>query len=175
MSISIQKGSMNDLDRLAALYDHVIDALTAEINYPGWQKGIYPTVQDAKAGLEEAALFTVIEQNQLVGSFILRHRPEIGYAKADWHCDLADEQVLVIYTLAVHPAWQNQHIGQKIIDFILQYAKQTKMQAVRLDVYEGNLPAIHLYEKMGFEYIATVDLGYGDYGLEAFKLYQYLI
>ena len=44
-----------------------------------------------------------------------------------------------------------------------------------LDVYEKNAPAIRLYEKFGFCYIDTVDLGYSDYGLEKFKLYQRIL
>ena len=34
----------------------------------------------------------------------------------------------------------------------------------KLDVYEKNEPAIRLYQKCGFQYIDTVDLGYGKYG-----------
>ena len=43
------------------------------------------------------------------------------------------------------------------------------------DVDEKNAPAIRLYEKFGFCYIDTVDLGYSDYGLEKFKLYQRIL
>ncbi len=51
--------------------------------------------------------------------------------------------------------------------------KQAK--SIRLDVYEGNIPAIRLYEKCGFEYVNTVDLGLGNYGLKWFKLYEKLL
>ena len=49
------------------------------------------------------------------------------------------------------------------------------MKAVRLDVYEKNIPAVRLYEKLGFHYVHTVDLGYSQYGLDRFRLYQYLL
>jgi len=42
-------------------------------------------------------------------------------------------------------------------------------------VYENNFPAISLYEKCGFEYVDTVDLGFGNYGLDWFKLYEKLV
>lgn len=42
-------------------------------------------------------------------------------------------------------------------------------------VYENNLPAISLYEKCGFKYIDTVDLGLGNYGLDWFKLYEKVV
>ena len=49
------------------------------------------------------------------------------------------------------------------------------MKAIRLDVYEKNIPAIRLYERTGFEYIDTVDLGYSMYGLDLYQLYQRLL
>ncbi len=49
------------------------------------------------------------------------------------------------------------------------------MQALRLDVYENNYPAINLYEKFNFKYIDTVDLGLEEYGLKWFKLYEKLL
>ena len=61
------------------------------------------------------------------------------------------------------------------MEFILSYAAQQGIKAVRLDVYEKNTPAIRLYEKLGFGYVDTVDLGYGEYGLDRFRLYQYLL
>jgi len=44
-----------------------------------------------------------------------------------------------------------------------------------LDVYEGNIPAIKLYEKCGFKYMDTVDLGLGRYGLNWFRLYERML
>ena len=60
-------------------------------------------------------------------------------------------------------------------DYSLELAQSSGIKSVRLDVYEKNLPAISLYEKCGFEYIDTVDLGLGHYGLEWFKLYEKII
>ena len=55
------------------------------------------------------------------------------------------------------------------------YAAGQGMKAVRLDVYEKNTPAVRLYEKLGFQYVDTVDLGYSEYGLDRFRLYQHLL
>ena len=62
-----------------------------------------------------------------------------------------------------------------MVRFSLEYAVDAGMQAVRLDVYEKSIPAIRLYEILGFSHVGTVDLGYGAYGLEQFRLYQKLL
>lgn len=61
------------------------------------------------------------------------------------------------------------------MEFSLDLARSTDMKSIRLDVYEKNLPAISLYEKCGFDYIDTVDLGLGHYGLNWFKLYEKIV
>lgn len=66
-------------------------------------------------------------------------------------------------------------IGRALMDHSFELAQQSGIKSIRLDVYENNLPAISLYEKYGFEYIDTVDLGFGNYGLDWFKLYEKLV
>ena len=61
------------------------------------------------------------------------------------------------------------------MDFSVECAIKSHVKSIRLDVYEGNIPAIKLYEKCGFKYIDTVDLGLGNRGLDWFKLYEKLI
>ena len=140
----------------------------------GWRKGIYPVRQEAEEGIRENALYIVEESGDIAGTFILRHRPETAYERVGWNCDFSYDKIYVIYTLAVHPSWQRHHVGDTIMGYILSLAKLEKMKAVRLDVYEKNMPAIRLYEKHGFQYIADADLGYGQYGLDRFRLYQYI-
>lgn len=53
-----------------------------------------------------------------------------------------------------------------------QYGKERGIKALRLDVYENNIPAIRLYEKCGYQYIDTVSLGLEDCGLDWFRLYE---
>ena len=170
--MQIRKGTETDIEEVAALYDAVNDYLESHTNYPGWRRGVYPTREDAAQGIAENNLFVAEAEGQIAGTFILRHRPEEAYALADWGNQLDYSEILVLYTFAVHPQFLHQGIGKKMLEFILSYAAEEKNQEVRLDVYENNMPAIRLYEQMGFRYVDTVDLGYGMYGLNRFRLYQ---
>ena len=171
----IRKGTPEDLEELTSLYDDLNDYLEAHINYPGWKKGVYPTREDAAAGIAEGSLFVAVDGGRIVGTFILRHKPEEGYALADWGNQPDYREILVLYTFAVHPRFLRRGIGREMLAFIRTYAARENMNALRLDVFENNLPAIRLYEQMGFSYVATVDLGYGMYGLDRFRLYQQLL
>ena len=78
-------------------------------------------------------------------------------------------------TLTVAPAARRQGVGRALLGYAEAWAKAQGKRALRLDVHEINTPAIKLYESCGFRYIATVDLGYGAYGLKWFRLYEKLL
>lgn len=171
MDISIELGKINDVNELEKLYNDLNDYLENGINYPGWIKGIYPVKENAIDGINSNSLYVAKHNGKIVGSIILKHKPEPGYSKTKWLFESDYSDVFVIYTFAVHPDFLRCGVGKALMEFSFKYSISLKAKSIRLDVYEGNMPAIKFYEKLGFEYIDTVDLGYGDYGLNWFKLY----
>ena len=142
MDIKIRPGTTKDVDALAQLYDAMNDHLGATLNYPGWKKGVYPVREDAANGINEGSLFVATENEKIIGSLILRHRPEPAYFTATWQAEFDYKDVLVIYTFVVHPNKLHHGIGRNMLEFAAQYAKDLKVKALRLDVYEKN---IYLY------------------------------
>lgn len=52
--------------------------------------------------------------------------------------------------MGITPSYRGQGLGQKLIEAALTQARQTHFKRVELSVYVDNLPAIALYEKVGF-------------------------
>jgi ribosomal protein S18 acetylase RimI-like enzyme len=175
MEISIRLGEEKDIDEISKLYDDVGDFLTLNQAKPAWKKGIYPTLEDAVMGVDEKALYVAVINNKIIGSIILRHKPEPAYDEVNWQKEVGYEKVFVIYTLGVHPEYMKHGVGGALLDFAENYGKSREVCSLRLDVYEGNLPAIQLYEKCGFQHVGTVDLDLECYGLKWFRLYEKLI
>lgn len=175
MDIVVRLGKVNDIDELEKLYNDLNDYLAKGVNYPGWIKGIYPVRQNAIDGVEHGNLFVAIHNEKIVGSLILSHEAEPVYYKTKWRFESDYSDVFVIYTFAVHPNFLKCGVGKTLIEFSFEHSIKLHAKSVRLDVYEKNIPAIKLYEKCGFEYIDTVDLGLGNYGLSWFKLYEKLL
>lgn len=171
----IEKAAARDAAEVGRLYDSLNDHLMATVNYPGWKKGLYPVREDAVDAIREGTLFVLREGGKIAGTVILSHREEKGYAQAPWGVELEPEQVLVVHTLAVHPQFLSRGVGRRLIEFAIAHAKAQRMRAVRLDVNERNVPAIRLYESLGFAYIDTVDLGYGIEQVEWYRLYQLVL
>ena len=175
MKFIIESGTPADIDELEKLYDDLNDYLSATINYPGWIKGIYPVRENAVAGIENNTLFVVRHNGKIAGSIILDHHPDEAYNNVKWEIEADYSRIFVIRTFVVHPSFLKMGIGRALMNYSFELAQQSGIKSIRLDVYENNLPAISLYEKCGFEYIDTVDLGFGNYGLDWFKLYEKLV
>ncbi|WP_315066350.1 GNAT family N-acetyltransferase [uncultured Clostridium sp.] len=175
MDIIIELGSVNDIDELEHLYNDLNDYLAGGINYPGWRKGRYPVRQNAIDAVNDENLYVARHNGKIVGSIILSHKPEAEYYKAKWAFESDYSDVLVIHTFAVHPDFLKSGVGMELINFSIENGTMLHTKSIRLDVYEKNMPAIRLYEKCGFKYVDTVDLGLGSYGLDWFKLYERML
>lgn len=177
MEFVFRQARASDIDSVAELFDALHDHLAGGTNYPGWIKGVYPARQDAEAGVASGELHvaTLPEDGRAVGAVLLCHRPEAEYAGAPWAFDTDYSDVLVIRTLAVHPGWMRHKVGRLMMDYAAGFARENGMRAIRLDAYEGNLPALRLYEQCGYRHIGKVDLGLAWRGLPAFNLYELLL
>ena len=174
-NIKIEIGSEKDIKQLEKLYDDLNDYLNANINYPGWIKGIYPVRETAETAIKEKTLFTLKIDNIIAGSIILNQKPENAYNDVTWSINTNINEIIVIHTLVVHPKFMKHGIAQKLMNFTKLYALEKYIKSIRLDVAVQNLPAISLYEKSGYKYIAKVDLGLGYEHLKWFYLYELVL
>ena len=106
---------------------------------------------------------------------ILERKAEPAYGTVDWGVDLTAEEVMVVYTLAVHPDFLGAGIGKALMEAILGFCREKQVKAIRLDVLAANVSAQRFYLSRGFEYCGTVKLFYEDTGLTEFLLYEYIL
>lgn len=90
----------------------------------------------------------------------LKHHFKTHHA---WVSCLADQAVLgfviaqsidnmaEILNIAVHPGWQRQRLGQKLMQACLLQLKEKNLKEVWLEVRANNASALQLYSKLGFK------------------------
>ncbi len=76
-----------------------------------------------------------------------------------------------ITTLAIHPDYHRQHLGQFLLIQLLQYARQRLLTHATLEVRVSNHGALGLYQKFGF-YTAGQRQGYYKDGENALILWR---
>lgn len=75
-----------------------------------------------------------------------------------------------VLTLAVHPAWQGRGLGRRLMEGALRELYARRVDKLFLEVDEGNVPAIRLYERLGFETVGRRDAYYEKLGGRATAL-----
>ncbi len=70
----------------------------------------------------------------------------VGYAGLWNICGEAD-----IMSVAVRRAYRHCGIAEKMLSELTKWCKENDVYVMQLEVREGNVPALCLYEKMGFE------------------------
>lgn len=66
-------------------------------------------------------------------------------------------------------------VGSSLMKFAEKFGRENGIKSIRLDVAIQNIPAISLYEKLGYKYIDIVDLGLNIPWLKWFKLYELVL
>lgn len=172
-SIKIRKAYSHEIDDIAKLYFDLVSYMDSTKNYPGWKNGIYPTLKVAEAGFAEDSLYVATIASKIVGSCVLNNKQPEPYKTAKWECKT--DKPLVVHTLCVNPNFQKQGIAQKLLNFVDELAIDKGIHSIRLDTSEPNIPAIKLYEKVGYKHVGNVDLLINRGGIKCWYTFEKIV
>ena len=173
MEYHIYKCTDEDVSEVGKVYDTVTEYLENHVNYPRWVRGDYPSLKSAQTALENGSLYAVKNEGEIVCAFVLNDDPQGDYSVGDWKVHIPEGEYMVIHSLAVLDKCYGQGVGQRVVKFCLDTAKERGYKGVRVDVVPGNFPARRLYEKMGFTYAGEKDLKRGFDHIPTFQLLEY--
>lgn len=87
-------------------------------------------------------LFVAKEGDRIVGDASLSRLPRRMQHRGDLGISVIRE-------------YWNQGVGSRLLEAVLQFAEENGFEIVELQVRSDNAPAIHLYEKFGFQKMGT--------------------
>ncbi len=156
-------------------YHSLIDAMADSPYYIGWEKDVYPAPDYLADAIRKGELYLLTENGRIAAAMILNHENNEGYNAFQWQTEADSSEVMVIHALGVHPDFAHSGYAKALVRKAIELAGESGMRAIRLDVLEGNTPAEKLYEGLGFQYMATLQMFYEDTGWTNFRLYEYVV
>ena len=168
----IRIAAEHDLIQVEAIYNELLDHEAKTMSFTNWQKGVYPTLAYARKALEQGTLFVGEENGVLYGCVILNQTQPSEYANAHWNMQAKPEEVMVIHTLCVRPSWAGKGKGKELVRFCEEYAHAKAWRVIRLDTYEGNVPACHLYQSLEYSYAGTTKFHFQEVIWENLKCFD---
>lgn len=97
--------------------------------------------------------YEVIKNHLLTNLLYVNNQPA-GYS----HLDKDGEKIW--FGICIAEKHKGKKLGEKLIIHTLEQASENKIKNVLLSVYKNNLPAIRLYEKIGFKVYTENELSY---------------
>ena len=132
-----------DLPEIAAIYDDARAFMRSYGNTKQWPDARYPSLESARADLEDGILYVAENAEGIIGTFVLVPGPDPTYGyieNGDWR---ADTPYLAIHRVASR--------GGGVLKAALDYVRP-RYDHIRMDTHEDNAPMRHVLEKLGFSH-----------------------
>ena len=146
----IRKATAADLPAVAAIYEAIHDAEERGAMTVGWRRGVYPTLETARAALSAGDLYVLEQDGEVVASARFNQSQDPAYAQVDWRWRAADAQVMVMHTLTVDPRRGAQGFARRMLSFYESLAAERGCPCLRIDTNEKNAVARRMYARHGY-------------------------
>ena len=142
--MNIRLAKKSDLDELNILFKKVIiDMDKKKINM--WND-IYPFCE-FEYDISNKRMYVIEHNDEIIGSFVLSDYDDPDYKSINWKYN---EKWISLNRLAIIPEKQGKGYAKETIKYIEKEIIKQNYKVIRLTVYEKNIYAIGLYEKLGF-------------------------
>lgn len=147
----IRKAREEDIDRIEEIYERILLQQDMGKASVGWIRGIYPTRKTAEDSLRAGDLFVLEDGGVVVAAAKINQEQVPAYQGAAWsNPDAPDDQVMVLHTLVVDPAFSGKGYGSQFVKYYEEYALEQGCPCLRMDTNARNETARRLYGRLGY-------------------------
>ena len=146
--MKIRKAEEKDIPRLLALLGQVLQ-IHAEIRPDIFISGTTKYTAGQLAELlkqEDKPIYVAVDKDDVCRGYAFCQLKEQPFST-----NMVPFKSLFIDDLCVDRQARGQHIGESLFEYVKQQAKELGCYEVTLNVWAGNTPAEHFYEKMGMK------------------------
>jgi ribosomal protein S18 acetylase RimI-like enzyme len=142
-----------------AIYN-ILDACRTDMLNRGIQQWdeTYPTLEMVKKDISTGGMYTIIQDDELIGAIVMDEKQSPQYASVNWK--LKEEPILVIHRLAINPNLHGGGLGKQAMNIAHQFTAENNYKTIRLDAYKGNVALINFYNKLGYQAVGEIPLEY---------------
>lgn len=119
-----------------------------------WQDG-YPNMASLEADIDKKCGYVLAIDNKIVGYCAALVNDEPAYKDLEGHW-LTTGDFIVIHRVAIHDDFLGKGFAIKIFDAIEKLAISKGIFSIKVDTNFDNLPMLHIFEKLGYQYCGQV-------------------
>ena len=137
-----------------------------------WIYGQHPTDSMIQSYIERKEMYLYMDGQNVAGMTAITMFQGEDYHEILWSQNLKDDEVASLHIFTVSPEYQGKGISKRMMAETISLAMEKGKKAIRLDTLASNIPAQHMYEKLGFEYRGKQNLYAENTGWTDFLYYE---
>lgn len=163
MNTKVRKTTLEDIDRVMAIYDYARERMRMSGNHAQWVNG-YPSEQAIRADIAASNSYVVEINGRVAGvfTFVIGDEPTYQEIEGAW---LDDSPYGTIHRIAAGRGYKG------IADIALDYCLRQGVD-IRIDTHKDNIPMLGWINTRGFRYCGVIHVSDGT-PREAFQLRQH--
>ncbi len=141
VNVIIRQATLDDLQQIYQLYKIVAQNSPGNLTQDDSEITLSYVLAEVNKGLTRGLILVLENQGTI-----------IGYLKAFTSEFRCQAHVLTHATMMIHPSWQNQGYGEKLMETYLKEIKQNMPHILRFELlpHQSNQRAIRFYQRCGF-------------------------
>ena len=160
--VNFKKATLNDLDAIMEIFSEARYTISL-LGINQWQNG-YPTKDDAVLDINLERSYVITTNDKTCGTFAVVET-EPTYDKIyEGHWLTGDDfkNYIAVHRVAIALSSRGGGVSYKMIDFLINVAKNGNKKSIRIDTHKGNVVMRKMLEKNGFIYCGIIYLENGD-------------
>ncbi|MBQ3201283.1 MAG: GNAT family N-acetyltransferase [Clostridia bacterium] len=169
---SIRTAQPAEFDAVYQFYGELVSAQAQAQYKVKWRMGVYPTAAYLRDAIEKGQLYLALAGDAIAAAMILNHSCSEDFKNGPWQTKAEGKQALIIHTLGVHPQYERQGYAKALVAHAIGVGRSMGCTAIRLDVIAGHVPALRLYEGLGFCHVGAFHVVFDETDSSDFELYE---
>ena len=160
---------------LAVVREKYIEVIThtKDMNiHARWIYGQHPTDAMIQSYIDGQEMYLFMDGQNVAGMTAITMYQGEDYHAVIWSQNLKDDEVASLHIFTVTPEYQGKGVSKRMMAEIISLAMEKGKKAIRLDTLASNIPAQHMYEKLGFAYRGKLNLYAENTGWTDFLYYE---
>ena len=139
--LKIVRVQKNEESKILFFFHSLLEHLSNAMEQAEYFKQTKQGDQLIKKAIQDECLYVGIVQNRLVSLMVLDHNNE-----------KVNDEVSVIYSIAVDPAYFGHGIANQMISYAIDHSREKGSEYLHLVVLENHAKTLDVYEDLGFFY-----------------------
>lgn len=115
---------------------------------------LYPNEEIIQKDIEHKEMLVYETKNEIISCIVISEIKDKEYQSVKWLKN--NDSCIYIHRLAVNPLHQNSGIGNKLMEYAENYARNKQLTSVRLDTFSKNLKNQKFYENRGYKKLESI-------------------